>query len=239
MANQCPKCGGKLSPLYLKQDCPYCGVNLVYYNAEERLEADAIKAEAEWAALGRWLTRLKSATIAGPFPIIRLVWSFVPLILLAFLPLFHTQLTFPFVDGSVRSINGIQAVMGIFSINFDALNALGGVEAFHTIPAHVYIYIVCLLLTAVFCALLFLSVAFSYTRYGERRNIVLSLFAIATLWTAVDAYNTIYSSSLWIGLRISSCEFGIGFYLTLAALVLYIILNIIIWARRRHFKLEG
>lgn len=47
MDNKCPKCGVKLSPFYMKQSCPSCGANLLYYGIEERLEADAAKAQKE------------------------------------------------------------------------------------------------------------------------------------------------------------------------------------------------
>ena len=44
MENKCPKCGAKLSVFYLKPECPKCGCNIMNYNMEERLEADADKA---------------------------------------------------------------------------------------------------------------------------------------------------------------------------------------------------
>ncbi len=63
MDNKCPKCGNKLKFLYVKQNCPECGCDLLYYNMEERLEADAQKAEAEFAALDRFLERVTPAFI--------------------------------------------------------------------------------------------------------------------------------------------------------------------------------
>lgn len=57
--NKCPACGKKLSIFYLKQECPYCHANLLYYNIEERLERDAEKAEAEYAKLDAFLDKLK------------------------------------------------------------------------------------------------------------------------------------------------------------------------------------
>ena len=36
MSNKCPKCGAKLSPFYLKPNCPSCGVNIVQYGFDER-----------------------------------------------------------------------------------------------------------------------------------------------------------------------------------------------------------
>ncbi len=48
MDNKCPKCGKKLGLLYLKPECPECGCDINYYDYENRLEQDAIKAEAEF-----------------------------------------------------------------------------------------------------------------------------------------------------------------------------------------------
>ena len=45
----CPKCGRKLKLTDIKPTCPGCGVNLLYYKIEERLEVDAINAELEHA----------------------------------------------------------------------------------------------------------------------------------------------------------------------------------------------
>lgn len=234
MNNKCPKCGKRLSPLYLRQTCPHCGVNLVYYNAEERLEQDAVRAEAEWDALARWLTRLKGATIQGPLPILRLIGSFIPLLTLALLPLFRTRLIFPFVDGEVRSVTGITALMNLFGTNFSAVGALGEIGALASLPMQTALYMGCLLLAAVFTVLLILSVAFSYTRHGEARNLLFSAAAMAATAAAAILYVQVYTSTARIGLEIASCEVGIGVYLTIAALAVYMVLNLLILIRRRR-----
>lgn len=59
MDNRCPKCGKKLSIFYLKQDCPECGCDLLYYDMENRLEQDAAKAEAEYDKFYALLDKLK------------------------------------------------------------------------------------------------------------------------------------------------------------------------------------
>ena len=51
MENKCPRCQHKLSPFYIKQNCPECGCDLLNYNREESLERDAERAEAEFAWL--------------------------------------------------------------------------------------------------------------------------------------------------------------------------------------------
>ena len=48
MDNRCPKCEKKIRFTYIKQDCPYCGADLVYYDLENRLEKDAEQAEKEF-----------------------------------------------------------------------------------------------------------------------------------------------------------------------------------------------
>ncbi len=59
MDNKCPKCGEKLSLFYVKSTCPKCGCDIMYYNMEERLEADAEKAEAEWAKVENIINKFK------------------------------------------------------------------------------------------------------------------------------------------------------------------------------------
>ena len=59
MKNTCPKCQKKLSAFYIKQNCPDCGCDLLYYDIENELEKDAQKAEAEFAAVDRILSRIK------------------------------------------------------------------------------------------------------------------------------------------------------------------------------------
>lgn len=58
MDNKCPKCGAKLRLFDFKPECPKCGCNIMYYNMEQRLDADAEKAEAEWAKVDALLYKL-------------------------------------------------------------------------------------------------------------------------------------------------------------------------------------
>lgn len=58
MDNKCPKCGEKLSVFYIKQNCPNCGCNLMYYNMENRLDKDAEKAEKEWTVVDSWVRKI-------------------------------------------------------------------------------------------------------------------------------------------------------------------------------------
>ena len=87
MSNKCPKCQAKLSPFYLKPTCPKCGVNIMQYGFDEKLEEDKAKAEKEWSKLENSLLNIKKSTIGSPWTIVRLVLFFTPLASMC-LPLF-------------------------------------------------------------------------------------------------------------------------------------------------------
>ena len=52
-----------MSIFYLKQNCPECGCNIMYYDMEKRLEEDSVKAEAEWEKLNRILAGIVPKSI--------------------------------------------------------------------------------------------------------------------------------------------------------------------------------
>lgn len=106
MSNKCPKCGEKLSPLYMKQNCPKCNTNLVYYDLENRLKADHEQAMKEQEAVDRALNNIKSSAFGGPLQIIRFVLMFSPLLWMC-LP------TFKSADRT--SISLISVIMGIIN----------------------------------------------------------------------------------------------------------------------------
>ena len=77
--NLCPKCGKKISAFYLKEKCPHCNVNLLYYNLEYNLKADALQAQKEVDAVNHFFGILRSSSVASPLLIVRLVLFFTPL----------------------------------------------------------------------------------------------------------------------------------------------------------------
>ena len=56
--DKCPKCGKKLTILNIKQECPACGCDLLYYDIDKRLEEDAIQAEKEFEELYKFLDKV-------------------------------------------------------------------------------------------------------------------------------------------------------------------------------------
>ena len=77
--NLCPKCGKKISAFYLKEKCPHCNVNLLYYNLEDNLKADALQDQKEVDAVNHFLGILRASSVASPLLIVRLVLFFTPL----------------------------------------------------------------------------------------------------------------------------------------------------------------
>ena len=113
MSNKCPKCGEKLSPLYMKQNCPKCDTNLVYFDLENRLKADHEQAIKEQEAVDRVLNNIKISAFGGPLQIIRFVLMFSPLAWMC-LPVFRAN------DG--ENITLISVIMGIINGTLDFSN---------------------------------------------------------------------------------------------------------------------
>ncbi len=114
MNNKCPKCGERLSPFYMKQNCPKCNTNLVYYNLDKRLQADHEKAMHEQEAVDRVLNNIKISAFGGAVQIIRFVLFFTPLLWMC-LPMYTAA------DGT--KITLISVIMGIINggLPFDTI----------------------------------------------------------------------------------------------------------------------
>ena len=149
MSNKCPKCGEKLSPLYMKQNCPKCNTNLVYYDLDKRLEADHIQAMKEQEAVDRVLNNIKTSAFGGPLQITRFVLMFSPLLWMC-LPTFISD------DGTDISL--ISVIMGIINGNYDFSN-----------PSYLFPFItmVCIIL---FSLMVIISSLFSIGEKALKRN---------------------------------------------------------------------
>lgn len=67
MNNKCAKCGAKLKPFYLKQNCPNCNVNLLYYQMDENLQKDAEKAQDEVMRVWKFVRKIDKANVVGKY----------------------------------------------------------------------------------------------------------------------------------------------------------------------------
>lgn len=144
--NICPKCGEKLSSLYMKETCPKCGINLLYYNLDKRLEADAIQAQKEVDAVNRFVNVLRSSSIASPLLIVRLVLFFTPLASMC-LPMYG-------------DISLIRLIMGLIKSTIEI--------------GDVVMPLVSMALVVVLSLAVIISSLFSSTKTGFLRNMIFS-----------------------------------------------------------------
>ena len=63
----CPKCGRKLSLFYMKENCPGCGIDLLRYDYEGRMERDAAQAAKEVEALWRFVRKADKARVVEKY----------------------------------------------------------------------------------------------------------------------------------------------------------------------------
>ncbi len=108
--SNCPKCNEKLSPFYMKQNCPKCGTNLVYYDLDNRLQADHEKAMKEQEAVDRVLNNIKTSAFGGPLQITRFVLMFSPLLWMC-LPMYSQLNTETFEITNISLITLIKSII--------------------------------------------------------------------------------------------------------------------------------
>lgn len=158
--SNCPKCNEKLSPFYMKQNCPKCNTNLVYYDLDNRLQADHEKAMKEQAAVDRVLNNIKTSAFGGPLQIIRFVLMFSPLLWMCLPMYFSLDAT----SMEITKISLIWLIKGIIdgSLPFDAIFS-------NNLYLFSFLTMVCIIL---FSLAEIISLLFSMGKKALKRNTV-------------------------------------------------------------------
>lgn len=112
--SNCPKCGEKLFPFYMKQNCPKCNTNLVYYDLDKRLQADHEKAMKEQQAVDKVLNNIKTSAFGGPLQITRFVLMFSPLLWMC-LPMYSQLNHETFESTNISLITLIKSIIATVS----------------------------------------------------------------------------------------------------------------------------
>jgi len=175
---KCPKCGRKLTLFDWKPNCPACGVNLVYYGMEERLMAEADKAEAEHARTQKKIDRLKAAFIGSKLTIIRIVLSVLPIAALL-LPLASISYNGPFIEATTTNINAIKIYEIVSSLDFDGLFTMMGSSVVGSSFVGYFVALAGILLSLVFVIVSLLMLTLSCGKLGNIRNFIFNGLAIA------------------------------------------------------------
>ena len=193
---KCPKCGKKLSPLYMKQNCPECGVNLLYYKLDENLEADAKNAQKEVDAVNRFADMLKTSTIKTPWHIIRLILFFTPL----------ASMCLPMFWAGHKKVSLIAFIMSIVNHGFDF-------AALTTDKSYLFA-VLAMVCVIVFSLAVIISSLFSSTKNGFKRNIAFSTVNTVA-FSIFSALVMLFDGKVLIGyvitLLIYALEFGLHY----------------------------
>lgn len=212
----CPKCNHHLRVIDWKQKCPYCGANIVLYDLQERLMADADKAEVQNYYFQKKIDRLKAAFVGSKLAIVRIFTSLLPIAAL-FLPLIKANLSAPLPEKS-GSITAIDIYNLFEDIDFGAL--LG---TFSNGGAPFVVSFVLLLVGLLLILVRFVLLTLACSPKGKVRNytfdIIMLLFAVASaVGFAIMPEGSFAYGSL-----------GIGTYLYIALLIVNFAVDIAVF----------
>lgn len=209
----CPRCGHKLHIYDWKPNCPECGVNMVYYNSNERLLSETEASEIEHARFQPKVDRAKASTIGSPITWVRLVCSVLVLAVFLIVPLAKVNFTLP-VSGKVDvTMTGLNFFTFVTGIDTTALMAMLGVKIFKKALIFLAISIVTLALSVVWIFVSLIALVASLGPKGKQRNIFNHSFQIVL--TVISAVSfTLFSSNMALALPYEgSLGWGVAVYL--------------------------
>ncbi|MGI6248018.1 MAG: hypothetical protein ACOYJX_01240 [Acutalibacteraceae bacterium] len=225
MAN-CPKCDYHLKITDWRPNCPSCGINLVYYGMEERLLADAEKAESEHAHFQKKVDRAKASFVGSKLAIARIVFTVLPLACL-FLPWAKMAISGPYFKHDV-TVNMLKLGMKVAELDFGGLLELIGSPIVGTPFAMFGVALVLMLLTAVVSFFGILLLFLSCSPKGIVRNITLG--SLGLVFTGVATYLFTQFNTSFTDIFVSgySGKLQFGIFVLMAAFLGVIAINIVI-----------
>ena len=180
---KCPNCGRTLHFTDWKQDCPGCGVNLIYFGSNERLLEESEKAEIEHAKHQPSIDRAKAAFFGSAPAIIRIVLHVLPIGAL-FLPLFIKR-----SSSSVNKMNIIDIYKSINEAGFGSFikTALRGENA--------EVSFLLLLISAVMIIVCLFCLPMSLGKHGVLRNKIVNYIMTTSAFLSASI------GGIWGGLK--------------------------------------
>ena len=202
---KCPKCEKKLKITDWRPECPHCGINMLFYNNEDRLLDEAEFAEAEHAKFRKRIDNLKASYYKTKIVLARTIFSVIAFFSVC-IPL--VKLTGP---GAVKYVNVITMYNYIDSAGTGGL--IDGLKLFD--PFSVSFVAILLSVILVLLGLIFNSM--SCGKLGRIRDIFFNILTIGSALLSVIEFlkfaqnvNTYFEAY-----TASSLFFGIFFYLAL------------------------
>lgn len=227
----CPKCGGHLKITDWKPNCPHCGVNLTFYGVDEKLQAEANKAEVDHAKVQKKIDHLKASFVGSPLAIVRIVLSILPIAALM-LPLCKVTYSGPFIEQTTSSINIISIYNLISSLDFDALFTMIGSKLVGTGFTGYFVALICILLSAVMVLVSLFALFAAMGPKGNIRNITNNIIAIVLAVASIFAFSAFKGN---IGAAFPEFFNGsimYGIFVYIAALALLLGINIVLTKKK-------
>lgn len=233
MASKCPSCGATLHIWNVRAECRKCGANIPNYNWEQRLEEDNIKAEAAFEVFHRNTSRFVYCTVGTKLRIVRLVFSFLPII--GFIVPWATLKT-PNIDRGwslltliLHFFKDLFADFGIYFTNMK-FEQYGGPVSFGMISLLFYILHILFIVVAFFLILL--------TFKKPKTKVMVVFDALSIVCSVVSVI--FYSQFISLGKSAVAFNFGNtplidisggiswGFFVALALLITAFVINLLV-----------
>lgn len=230
--SKCPKCQTKLHLYNVSQFCPSCGVNMRFFNFEEKFIREAKLAELSQAGLKVKLSNLKYSFMGSKLITAKLIVMLLPLVSLL-IPSGSVTVSLPFITSEFHF--GILGLVNLFTgggfsyILSMVSSELVGAE-FSALRTALFVYIA-VALFAVFC-LLFSLLGFISIKYMQRITTVFaSLGALSSV--AALIFILIFNSKANNSILIDS-SVGFGIIVTLIMFVAVFFVNFMLWKKGIH-----
>ena len=226
---KCPKCNRKLHIWDVKAECPDCGVNIANYDWENRLEQDAIEAEAAFAKMRVTLAKVKYSFIGTKLRIARIPISVLPL-LTFLLPLGTIAVSIPFYDSGKITLNAISIVMNILNFDIGGLIKTPFSDIIGDTALNFVLALALVLLSALSLVISLVFLVLNFKKFNSKGLFLTNLVASAMMF-ASSYFFTQFSLMMESGSLadvISDCGPSWGIYVSGAAFLLSAIVNLIV-----------
>lgn len=209
----CPKCGAKLKKTDWRPNCWKCGVNIMYYGMEDRLEKDALRAEKEFNRFYHMTAGIKTSFAGSKLAYMRWILTLLCIGSL-FLPLVKISVTLPYhmVEGAPYGL--LQTVMFVKDLDF------GGIMASFSSPViggtllKLFLSVVFLAVGAVMAVLNLLLILRAYTKSGGILLAVRWGIGLCALIAGTVLFHLAVKPDGLVGILSGQLSFGV--YLALA-----------------------
>lgn len=229
----CPGCGKKLNFWNIKAECPHCGVNIPNYNWEERLEADAERSVWAFAKFKKHMSFLKSGLVGTKLSIVRLVFTFVPLIILV-IPMFTLSLNVPFNSYQAKGISILNIILAVVNgVDIGAFLGLLKGEIAGSSFLLLAVGIVLVALAIVAAVINFFVLIIGSIKHKYVGNYVLCALSAALFIAAIPVFFVGFRSFSALGLSVFSGSVNAALYIGIVLFCINLALNII---TSKHLK---